>query len=145
MTHTRGPNRIFSYDELKRLESNPNVQGVTEKTITYSPTFKIAALKAYNEGRTPMEIFLEAGFDLDVIGSTKPKKCLKRWREVYSLYSEAGLLEDRRGKGSMGRRSTGELTVEEKLKRAEARIKLLEAENELLKKLEALERQKNNP
>ncbi len=32
--------------------------------------------------------------------------------------------------------------MEEKLKRAEARIKLLEAENDFLKKLDALETQK---
>ncbi|PKH36178.1 transposase, partial [Planococcus sp. MB-3u-09] len=49
--------------------------------------------------------------------------------------------EERRGKGSTGRPSTEELSAEKKLEKAEARIKYLEAENELLKKLEALERQ----
>ncbi len=42
----------------------------------------------------------------------------------------------------MGRPQTNNLSTEEKLKRAEARIKLLEAENDFLKKLEALEKQK---
>jgi transposase len=42
----------------------------------------------------------------------------------------------------VSRRPPGELSAAEKLKRAEARIKLLEAENDFLKKLEALERQK---
>lgn len=51
------------------------------------------------------------------------------------------MLEDRRGKGTTGRKAAGELSVEEKLLRAEARVKLLEAENDLLKKLETLERQ----
>lgn len=51
------------------------------------------------------------------------------------------MIEERRGKSSTGRKSEGELSAEEKLRRAEARIRLLEAENELLKKLEALERQ----
>lgn len=46
-----------------------------------------------------------------------------------------------RGKQATGRRNAGERSVEDKLRRAEARIKLLEAENELLKKLEAIERQ----
>jgi len=54
------------------------------------------------------------------------------------------LFEERRGKNSTVRRPTGELSIEEKLKRAEAKIKLLEAENDLLKKLEALERKKRN-
>ncbi|RCW48613.1 hypothetical protein [Paenibacillus prosopidis] len=48
---------------------------------------------------------------------------------------------NRRGKASTGRPSSKELSTEEKLKRAEAKIKLLEVENEFLKKLEALERQ----
>ena len=52
------------------------------------------------------------------------------------------MLENRRGLGSTGRRSKTE-SPEEKLQQAEARIKLLEAENELLKKLEALERRKS--
>ncbi|CAM4229909.1 hypothetical protein FHS16_001181 [Paenibacillus endophyticus] len=47
---------------------------------------------------------------------------------------------DRRGRASTGRHTSKELTPEEKLKRAEAKIKLLEVENEFLKKLEALER-----
>ncbi|MCY9514407.1 IS3 family transposase [Paenibacillus apiarius] len=51
------------------------------------------------------------------------------------------MLEERRGKASIGRRPAGAITTEDKLKRAEARIKLLEAENNMLKKLEALERQ----
>ncbi|MNY71589.1 hypothetical protein D3C86_2099640 [compost metagenome] len=51
-------------------------------------------------------------------------------------------MEERRGKGSTGRRAAVEMSIEEKLKQAEARIKLLEVENEFLKKLEALEKQK---
>ncbi|WP_218349889.1 hypothetical protein [Bacillus sp. sid0103] len=50
------------------------------------------------------------------------------WKEVY-------------GKAASGPPSSKELSVEEKLKKAEARIKFLEAENDFLKKLEELERQ----
>lgn len=34
---------------------------------TFSPAFKLAAVKAYQEGMGPTEIFLQAGFDLDVL------------------------------------------------------------------------------
>jgi transposase len=47
----------------------------------------------------------------------------------------------RRSKGSTGRPSSKELTAEEKLMKAEARIAFLEMENDFLKKLEELERQ----
>jgi transposase len=142
MGRPRGSSKIFTEQQMKRLEQNPNVQHVTEKGITYSPTFKLAAVQAYLEGQTPMEIFLKAGFDVDAIGHEKPKHSVKRWRHAFAARGEAGLLEERRGKGSPGRPSTRELSAEEKLRRAEARIKLLEAENDFLKKLEAFERQK---
>ncbi|KTD83248.1 transposase [Paenibacillus etheri] len=133
---------MFNENEIKQLENNPNVENVTEKSITYSPTFKLAAVKAYKEGQAPMEIFLSAGFNVDIIGRKKPKHCLTRWRNTYNAMGEVGLLEEQRGKGSPGRRPAGELSTEEKLKRAEVRIKLLEMENDFLKKLEALEKQK---
>lgn len=142
MNKTRGTSKIFNENEIRQLEMNPNVENVSEKSITYSSTFKLAALKAYKEGQTPMEVFLEAGFDLDVIGRNKPKHCLSRWRNSYNTHGEAGLLEEQRGKGSTGRKVAGELSTVEKLKRAEARIKSLEMENDFLKKLEALEKQK---
>ncbi|MGK5508803.1 IS3 family transposase [Brevibacillus formosus] len=137
-------NRIsFTEHEIHTLEKNQNVLRVTGKNITYSPMFKFTAVQAYREGQTPIEIFLQAGFPLEIIGRHTPKKCLHRWRKVCTTFGEAGLIEERRGKGSTGRKSEGELSAEEKLRRAEARIRLLEAENELLKKLEALERQTN--
>lgn len=44
-----------------------------------------------------MEIFLRAGFDVDVIGHDKPRKSLRRWYEVYAQFGKAGLMEERRG------------------------------------------------
>jgi transposase len=133
--------KLYTEFEIKQLESNPNVLHVSEKTITFSPAFKLAAVKAYQAGKTPMEIFREAGFDVQTFNLDKPKHSLKRWRDIYAALGEAGVLEERRGKASPGRPSSKELSAEEKLKRAEAKLKLLEAENDFLKKLDALERQ----
>jgi transposase len=142
-THMGNMNRtLFTEEYMRKLEANPNVQHVSETNITYTAAFKLAAVRTYLEGQTPMEIFLKAGFDLDAIGLKKPKHSLKRWREVYASHGEAGLLEERRGKGSTGRRPAGQLSSEEELERAKARIKLLEAEVDFLKKIGALERQK---
>lgn len=129
----------FTAHEIRQLEANPNVLHVSEKAITYSPEFKLAALEAYQKGCTPQQIFVEAGFLLSIIGNRKPQECLKRWRAAYSAHGENGLLEERRGKAATGRRPAQDLTIQEQLERAEARIKLLEAENDFLKKLEELE------
>lgn len=135
---------VFTIEQMRKLERNPNVQHVTESAITYTSEFKRAALRAYKEGQTPSEIFIRAGFDLDDIGHKKPKHSLKRWRDTFDLYGEEGLAIERRGKGSVGRKPLGELSAEDELKRAKAKIKLLEAQVDLLKKLEALERQKKH-
>ncbi|MNO97350.1 hypothetical protein D3C76_890560 [compost metagenome] len=133
---------LFSEHDMRLLEANPNVQHVSQTNISYTAEFRLAAIRANQEGKTPVEIFVNAGFNLDIIGHTKPKHCLKRWRDLYAVYGEQGLLEERRGKGSTGRRPAGSLSAEEELKRAQAKIKLLEAEVDFLKKLDALERQK---
>jgi transposase len=132
---------LFTDYQIKEIEKNPNVLNVSERAITYHPDFKVRAVNEYQKGKIPSQIFIESGFNLEVIGKEQPKRCLQRWRETFEKYGELGLQSDRRGKASTGRPSTKELSVEEKLKQAEARIKLLEAENDFLKKLEELERQ----
>ncbi|OCA87884.1 transposase [Bacillus sp. FJAT-27225] len=132
---------IFNEIQMKQLEANPNVEHVSERSIAYTSDFKVKSVKEYLTGKSPSQIFIEHGFDLQVIGSQKPKQCLRRWRNTFNEFGEDGLLTERRGKGSSGRPSSKELTVEESLKKAEARIKYLEAELEFLKKLEELERQ----
>jgi transposase len=132
---------IFNEIQIKLLESNPNVDHVSDRSISFTPDFKIRAVKENFNGKGPVLIFIEHGFDLQVIGSEKPNQCLKRWRKTFNQFGEVGFLTERRGKGSTGRPSSKQLTVEESLKKAEARIKYLEAELEFLKKLDELERQ----
>jgi transposase len=132
---------LFTDYQIKELEKNPNVLRVSERAISYHPDFKVKAVMEYQSGKIPSQIFIENGFNIEVIGKNQPKRCLQRWRETYEKFGEQGLQSERRGKAASGRPSSKELSVEEKLKKAEARIKFLEAENDFLKKLEELERQ----
>ncbi|MEC0302190.1 IS3 family transposase, partial [Terribacillus saccharophilus] len=61
----------------------------------------------------------------------------------FQKYGEDGFYTERRGKGSTGRPSSKDLSAEDKLRKAEARIKYLEAELDFVKKLDELERQAN--
>jgi transposase len=133
--------KVFTESEMKQLEANQHVHSVTKNAITYVPSFKLAAVNAYLQGQTPQAIFIEAGFDLSIIDPRKPRKCLQRWRKVYAKDGEIGLGEERRGKTSRERKTDETLDLEEKLRRAETKIKYLELENDFLKKLEELERQ----
>jgi transposase len=81
---------IFNEFQIKVLENNPHVKQVSERSITYHPDFKLKAVKENQSGKSPMQIFIEHGFDVKVIGSDKPKGCLKRWRKIYDVYGEEG-------------------------------------------------------
>jgi len=131
----------FTEHQIKELEKNPNVIHSSDKSISYAPAFKRKAVQEYKLGKTPTQIFIEAGFNIAVIGKDQPKRSLKRWRKTFEQFGEVGFQSERRGKASTGRPTSKNLSAEEKLRKAEARIKYLEAENEFLKKLEALERQ----
>ena len=132
---------MFNKVQIKVLENNPNVKQVSERSIAYHPDFKLKAVKENQTGKGPTQIFIDHGFNVDMIGSDKPKECLKRWRKTYEVYGKDGFYTERRGKGSTGRPTSKEESQEDRLKKAEARIKYLEAELEFLKKLDELERQ----
>jgi len=66
------------------------------------------------------------------------KAAEKRWRRTFK---EEGVLELDNGRKHINKKTVNkDLTLEEQNRRLEARVKLLEAENELLKKIELLER-----
>lgn len=133
--------RVWDAEARAKISQNKNVLKVGESQITYNPDFKVEAVRLnLVEGKPPHLIFVDAGFDLDLVGRETPNSCLKKWRAVFQKHGEQGLRNEQRGKGATGRPLERELTVEDKLRRAEARVKYLERENELLKKFRALER-----
>ena len=132
---------IFNEHQRRQIEANPNVVSVSDRSIQYTVAFKVKAVQENIQGKGPSEIFKAAGFDLEIIGLSKVQSAVNRWKKIYQTYGENGFTEERRGKGSTGRPSVGKLSADKKLEKAEARIRLLEAELELIKKLDELERQ----
>ncbi|WP_448162812.1 HTH domain-containing protein [Bacillus mobilis] len=59
---------IFSTKEIKKLQNNLNVQRVSERAITYTESFKNRFIDEYLVGKLPRQIFIENGFDVNVIG-----------------------------------------------------------------------------
>lgn len=133
--------RIFSDIQQQALSKNVNVLNVSDKSITYHPSFKLAAVKAYHNGKAPMEFFRDCGFDISIIGKRNPVNTLARWRKIYDRLGEDGLINELRGKNLNTSVIQDELSDTDKLKRADAKISYLEAKLEFLKKLEMLERQ----
>lgn len=131
--------RFFTPKEQAQLQCNPNVQAVSDKAITYTEEFKRHFIAENNKGKRPREIFKEADLDVELIGLKRISSSGKRWRAAYRVAGIEGLQDTR--KTNSGRPLERELTPEEKIARLEAKNRLLQAENELLKKLDLLERQ----
>ena len=125
--------------QQEQLKCNPNVQAVSEKAITYTDEFKRHFIAENEKGKLPRKIFEEAGLNVELIGLERVHSSAKRWRAAYRKAGVEGLQDTR--KTNSGRPLERELSIEEKYARLEARTRLLEAENEMLKKLDLLERQ----
>jgi putative transposase len=129
---------IFSTKEIKALMKNPNVERVSERSITYTDAFKSKFMDDYLAGKLPRQIFMENGFDSAIIGIKRIEQAAYRWKTAYEKNGLIGLTDTR--KTSAGRPTKRELTPAEVIERQNARIKLLEGQVELLKKLEVTER-----
>lgn len=134
-------NKLFNEFEIKSLADNKYVKNVNAKSITYTDEFKRYFISENLSGKLPREIFEECGFNIDVLGMMRIKSSGSRWRE---MYRNGGVdrLQDTR-KLNCGRPSEKELSLEEKYEKLQCKVKLLQAENELLKKLEMIERRVN--
>jgi transposase len=130
--------KLFSDKEIKVLSNNPYIKSVSTKGITYTDEFKRIFISESENGKLPRQIFEENGFDVDIIGIVRVNRAAFRWRAAYKESGVLGLRDTR--KDNSGRPIQRELRLEEKNAKLEAQIQLLRAENELLKKLEMMER-----
>lgn len=128
--------RMFTSSQLNKLVQNKHVLSCSPKSITYSPEFKLWAIKRYyDDGYPPQEIFREAGFDISVIGKDTPGSRLKAWRRTYREKGASKLRIETRG--NSGRPRTKHMNNREKIEYLEAKIAYLKAENDFLAKLRA--------
>lgn len=130
--------KIFTEKEIKILSNNQYVRNVSIKGITYTDEFKRIFISENEKGKFPRAIFEEYGFDIAILGMERVKSAGKRWRAAYRKDGICGL-NDTRVENS-GRPSNKELSIEQKYERLIAQNNLLKAENELLKKIDILER-----
>ena len=122
---------LFTDAQVKKLNRNKWIKNISNKGINYTDEFKYKLVKeCENYKKFPQEVFKECGIDPEIVGESRIRNCAYRWK--VQLYN-SGELKDRRTSNN-GRPIVRELSDKEKLERAEAKIKLLEAENELLKK-----------
>lgn len=130
--------KLFSNKDIELLSKNKYVKKISEKGITYTDEFKRLFISENEKGKFPRDIFAECGFDIDVIGLKRIQSAGSRWRSTFRRNGIKQLQDTR--KFNTGRPTEKDLSLEEKYEKLQAKLKLLQAENELLKKLEMLER-----
>ena len=126
----------FSDEQVKELEKNPYVKKVSAKSITYSEEFKELFWIGLQQGMTPGNIFRKYGFDPRMLGSIRTNSF------TYRVKKEAAREErfkDTRSTNS-GRPPTKNLTVEEQLERLKQKYKILQQENDFLKRVRFINR-----
>lgn len=136
--------RTFTEEQIDELLKNTNVSYCSERSITYTKDFKLLAVRLYEQGLTSSEIFKQAGFNVDVVGRHQPKECLYRWLELFRAKGADGLSDYRGKTGRSGRPRTKGITEADKIKRLEAEVAYLKAENDFLAKLRARRAESNS-
>ncbi len=127
--------RYFSEEEIAKLRENEYIEKVSEKSIKYTLEFKKEFWRRYQGGQSPENIFLDLGFDLDIINRER----------IYGLTNNikrqairANGFEDQRVNNTRPR-TKEPISIEEKLKAQELEIKILNQKLEFLKKNIAIE------
>lgn len=126
----------FSDEQVKELEKNPYVKKVSIKSITYSEEFKELFWIDLQKGIMPGNIFRKYGFDPHMLGSSRTNKFTSRLRKEAAR--EVGF-KDTRSTNS-GRPSTKNLTAEEQLEKLKQKYKILQQENDFLKRVRFINR-----
>ena len=127
---------LFTDIQVKKLNKNKWIKNVTNKEITYTDEFKYKLVKeCENYKKFPQDVFRECDIAPEIVGKSRIRNAAYKWRKKIN---STGEITDTR-KTNSGNTLKRELSDKEKLERAEAKIKLLEAENELLKKNELIE------
>ena len=129
--------KYFTEEEIEYLSSNIYVESVNEKQITYTIEFKQLFVREYMNGKGPTLIFESVGLYKRMLGAKRIEKATSRWMKAY----ENGTLDV---SATLPNRhpvlKAKNITDKELIRRQEAKIKLLELEVELLKKIDLKER-----
>lgn len=121
----------FTDQQVAELRKNPYVKNVSNKAITYEEKFKEYFYLEKAKGFTPSQIFEKAGFDIKVVGQSRIIQFSRRIK--MQAARDEGFSDTRKGKS--GRHAKKALTDEEIIERLKQKNKILQQENDFLKRV----------
>lgn len=119
-------------EEVEILKENPYVKDVNENRVMYTEEFKHRFINEYFNGKAPTAIFVEAGFDVRILGSKRIERASARWREANASGNLAAKMPNNDFYHS---RTNGYSLMNDKIKKQEEEINQLK---ERMAKLEEL-------
>lgn len=108
--------KSLTENEINELLKSPFIERVFQNRIIYSNEFKTMALAQYRNGLPPVEIFVNAGINLELVGRKNAVNLLLKWSKE-------------------GVKSSEQKSLEQQIEELKAQNAYLKAENEFLKKL----------
>ena len=127
--------KLFTPEEVEILKSNPYTARVSEKTISFTRAFKEAFWNGYLEGRGPIQLVRELGYDTDTLGRRRVDGLAKRIRaeanSVQRFQEGSTNYAQRRFLRSESRVSSGDPVIQ----RMQAELLYLRQEMAFLKKI----------
>ena len=126
----------FTEEQVKELEKNPYVKKVSNQSITYAEEFKELYWIDHQNGIQPIEIFKKYGFDPNVLGAKRRNTFTERLKKQTQRVE--GFKDTR--KDNSGRPSAKDLSLEEQVERLKHKNKVLQQENDFLKRVRFINR-----
>ena len=127
----------ISKEYVKKLQEHPYVAKATQWTVSFTPEFKRMAYDEYCSGKSMRQIFADAGFDVEAIGSKRLQNFRNKLFE--KAETEAGF-EDGRKNNSRKEAQSTEAQMAKRIRELEHRVTYLEQENDFLKKIRSVEK-----
>lgn len=121
---------------VEKLKKHPYVAKATEWTVSFTPEFKKMAYEEYYKGKSMREIFVEAGFDVKILGD----KRLQNFRgKLFEKAERESGFEDCRKNNCHREAKSTEAQMAKRIRELEHRVTYLEQENDFLKKIRTVE------
>ena len=123
----------FTDDQVRMLRSNPWVKSATPRYVSFTKEFMEEFIFLHSKGQTRYEIFESHGLPVDVLGKPSIANTTKNW--IKKANKSIALSDEKKG-----RPRTRELTKDELIARQQAKIEMLQQENDFLRQIRGLER-----
>lgn len=84
----------FTEEQKLKLLASPFIEKVLSNRLEYSIEFKQLAVSQYLQGKTPVEIFVNANLDLNIIGRKNAFNLIKKWLKAKNKLPKFKSLEE---------------------------------------------------